>query len=334
MFHVPVGALVVPTSLSDLHHVVATSGLDPIPARHLPLISSRARMGATTVTFGTPTDVAQAIAAWGSNPVIAVGSDCLPVKHTFPSDAPLAFLARDHAPEETRAYVIGDVHNCHRTLRTMLETLNVLPGAPSGLEPLLVFVGDLVDKGGTEDTDVVETIRLVKCLTDAGQAVVVRGNHEQMLVRRYRGISPTAPSSQRSLDMLAAEPDADALVRWLGSLPLAYRLAPVEGMQVTVAHATATELAFMSGTRAQRLAEQSCLFGRRVPSRTNGIVFHGHWEVDAVQCRQSGDTMYVNVDTGACLGNKLSAYDATVLPIPGILPAVCVPTHELDLAQI
>jgi serine/threonine protein phosphatase 1 len=66
-------------------------------------------------------------------------------------------------------YVVGDVHGCADELNELLELLS-----PTDDE-LLVFVGDLVNKGPDSET-VVETVREME------NAVSVRGNNEQKVI--------------------------------------------------------------------------------------------------------------------------------------------------------
>jgi len=333
VYHVPTGALVVPSSLEDVHVVCEISGLEPISAGNLPAISARAKMRATTVVVGTPVQLQSAIDTWGSNPVVSVGEAQFASTFTVPSGSKLGFLTRTCVPNGARPLVVGDVHNCHRTLSGLLSRLNINPGSPGDSDPLLVFVGDLVDKGGSDPLDPLATLDLVFTLVNSGQAVVVRGNHEQMLVRRFLGTSPEVASSKRSLEALRSSPVVDRLVQWLSSLPLAVKLPSVQGMDVTVVHATASAKAFDPSPKARRHAEQACLFGRPTSAPVPGVSIHGHWEVENVSCTQVGDRLEVNVDTGACLGGMLSAFDASSLPSPGLVPAVSVCTDPGDLAS-
>lgn len=339
MFHVPVGSLVVPTSLPDLHRAVALAGTSPVIATDTPLLAARAKTLETTVVFGPKDDVVRAISAWAPRPVVIYGRnvvdvpDCM-VTLTIASDDPVVFLSRTGVSHGD-VYVIGDVHNCHRTLRAMLATMGITPGKPTSSDPLLVFVGDLVDKGGSQPPDVLETLRLAAQLTHHGQAVCVRGNHEHMLLRRLRGVSPVTENSKQSVAAVRGAPDADVLTRFMRSMPLMYDLPSVsEGERtekVTVAHAMGTTQAYSSGVRAQRIAEQSCLFGRPTTSPLSGIVIHGHWEVDHATCTREGRSLRVNVDTGACEGNALSAYTPVSIPEPGVVPAIVVSTLPADM---
>jgi len=331
MYHVPNGALVVPASLSDLHEVLKFTSLKPVLARNLPSLSARARTNATTVVIGDLHEIEDALKVWGDRPKVAIGESLAGCDFAIPSDAEFGFLTATSAPRGAGPFVIGDVHNCHRTLSTLLERLNITPGIPKESDRLLVFVGDLVDKGGTDPLDPLQTLDLVHRLHLAGQAVVVRGNHEQMLLRRFLGTSPESPSSQRSVDAVKSSSSSATLLRWLGCLPLAFRLPDLSGVPMTVVHATATSFAFDEGFKARRHAEQSCLFGRPTSNPLPGIAVHGHWEVPDVVCSLEKNRIVVNVDTGACMGNKLSALDASILPEPGQVASVSVPTDPLDL---
>jgi hypothetical protein len=316
-----------------MQNVITCSDLVPVPAAKLPMISARAKLAQTTVVFGTNDEIAAAVKSWGSNPVVSVGTQRDDASVSFPSGFPLAFLERMSAPSPVKAMVIGDVHNCHRTLRALLRSLGVIEGAPTWKDPLLAFVGDLVDKGGSQDSDVIETIRLVKRLTECGQAVVVRGNHEQMLSRRFMELHPATAASQRSIDALVAVEDGADLAKWLGSRPLVFELPRVDDKRVVVAHANMTSSAFEHGARAQRLAEQACLFGRRTGSPFTGVLVHGHWEVPEVEVHADTTMVRVNVDTGACLGNKLSAFDASIPVHPEHPSVIYVDTVEGDLTR-
>lgn len=70
------------------------------------------------------------------------------------------------------AFVIGDVHGRRKQLRQLLEWLPVKFGADS-----LIILGDLIDRGEDAPGAVADAIDLAR-----GGAIVLRGNHEQMLL--------------------------------------------------------------------------------------------------------------------------------------------------------
>jgi protein phosphatase len=89
----------------------------------------------------------------------------------------------DHGPFD----IIGDVHGCCDELEQLLAELRYERGAdgawahPEGRKA--IFVGDLVDRGPR----IVDSVRLVKAMVEAGTALCVPGNHDFRLVRKLRG---------------------------------------------------------------------------------------------------------------------------------------------------
>ena len=80
--------------------------------------------------------------------------------------------------------VVGDVHGCHDELVELLERLGWSHDAQDGWshpdDRLLVFVGDLTDRGPRN----VDTLVLALDLIESGRALLVLGNHDDKL-RRY-----------------------------------------------------------------------------------------------------------------------------------------------------
>lgn len=82
---------------------------------------------------------------------------------------PLADAARG------RCLAIGDIHGRADLLASMLDTLALQP------EDRVVFLGDLIDRG----PDSKGVLDQVLALVNAGQAQVVLGNHEEMLLTAH-----------------------------------------------------------------------------------------------------------------------------------------------------
>ena len=74
-----------------------------------------------------------------------------------------------------RTIIIGDVHGMVVELQSMLEKIE------SHATDTFVFVGDLVDKG----PEAIETVRLIRNLSEQFNIVVLQGNHEEKH-NRYR----------------------------------------------------------------------------------------------------------------------------------------------------
>jgi serine/threonine protein phosphatase 1 len=84
--------------------------------------------------------------------------------------------------ESTGVVVIGDVHGCADALKQVVEQIKGLPYSPT-----VVFVGDLLDRGeqGPEVWDLVRRMYYAPSSFNAKEVVVVKGNHEQLLVDAY-----------------------------------------------------------------------------------------------------------------------------------------------------
>mgnify|MGYP001031734767 CR=1 FL=1 len=68
-------------------------------------------------------------------------------------------------------FVIGDVHGCYEKLVALLKSWN-----PK--EEKLIFLGDLIDRG----TGSLEVVQLAIKLVKEYDAVVIRGNHEELFI--------------------------------------------------------------------------------------------------------------------------------------------------------
>jgi serine/threonine protein phosphatase 1 len=74
-------------------------------------------------------------------------------------------------------YAIGDVHGCVDALDALLAALRLTPS------DRVVFLGDLIDRGPQP----VAVVERVMNLTNAGVAMLVIGNHEEMMLRARDG---------------------------------------------------------------------------------------------------------------------------------------------------
>lgn len=70
----------------------------------------------------------------------------------------------------TRTLVISDIHGCYEAWMALLEVIKFSPK-----EDRLILMGDYVDRG----TQSKEVISHVKCLVERGEAIALRGNHDQ-----------------------------------------------------------------------------------------------------------------------------------------------------------
>jgi len=225
--------------------------------------------------------------------------------------------------------IIGDVHGCCDELERLLGELGyriveqrdgAFPdGGPLYAHPegrTAVFVGDLVDRGPR----ILDTIRLVRNMVEAGSAHCVPGNHEMKLVRKLRGRDVQITHGlDRSLAELDALPDhcrgaaAAEVVRFLDSL-VSHHV--YDDGKLVVAHAGMKEE--MQG-RGSGKVRDFALYGETtgetdefgLPVRWNwaaeyrgrAIVVYGHTPVPQPEWLNRT----INVDTGCVFGGRLTA---------------------------
>ena len=85
-----------------------------------------------------------------------------------------------------RAYVVGDVHGRLDLLDRLLERIHADIAARPARKVLLVFVGDLIDRGPAS-AQVVERLRTYR--HKGVQPILLLGNHEEVLLRILAGDS-------------------------------------------------------------------------------------------------------------------------------------------------
>ncbi len=97
---------------------------------------------------------------------------------------PKAVVPASTTPEGSRIYAIGDVHGMRRELDVLLDRIMADDAARGNADRLIVFLGDLVDRG-PDSAGVVERCRT---LADSGiDAVFLMGNHEEVMLSALDG---------------------------------------------------------------------------------------------------------------------------------------------------
>lgn len=133
---------------------------------------------------------------------------------------------------------IGDIHGCYRHLLNLFRHLGYVDNqaAQSDIalpeDRMLVFLGDLTDRGD----DPVSVLRLVMKAVEAGQAVCLRGNHDEKLYKALIGKKVNiSPDLQRTLQAIAEEGDEfkSQVTGFLESLP--YQVVLEDG-KIVAAH--------------------------------------------------------------------------------------------------
>ncbi len=107
-------------------------------------------------------------------------------------------------------YCIGDVHGCFNELCDLLEKISF-----DAERDTLWFTGDLVNRG----PDSLAVLRFVYRLPNK---VVVLGNHALHLLAVSSGVRRFHASAMATLRQLATAEDAEELLAWLRTCPLAY----------------------------------------------------------------------------------------------------------------
>ncbi|MDT0681545.1 metallophosphoesterase family protein [Roseicyclus sp. F158] len=241
--------------------------------------------------------------------------------------AVLPFEGGPPAPERD-VYAIGDVHGCSRLLEQLLETIDADAKSTAGAPPMLLFLGDYIDRGDSS-REVLEIIHR-RVRADPENVIALRGNHEQMLLDFLADPEGRGPRwlANGGLQTLAsfgvglgggAERDAgDAAVRlsetlgeagllsWLSDLPLSWRSG-----NVLAVHAAA-DPALPAGAQEPR----TLLWGHPdfgTSPRPDGIwVLHGHVPVE----RPAAENGVIPADTGAYFSGQLTA--AAISPGGGV----------------
>ena len=242
-----------------------------------------------------------------------------------PKEAPAASLKLSFEEMPSAVYVIGDVHGCHR-LQVEMEEKIVADGQDIPGEKLILYVGDLVDRGD-QSAQVIDA-----CLAPSPpgfQRICLLGNHELMFrdfldapsrthpwldfggkatLRSY-GLDENAFRDRKHLGAHLAMCIPESHIAFLHSLPLS-----VTFPDYFIAHAGIDP--------AKSLTDQSMddLLWIREPFLTyrgslGKTIIHGHTPEPDVHI----NSVRIGVDTGAFATGRLSAVRITPTQLPSVL---------------
>ncbi|MBV9408236.1 MAG: polynucleotide kinase-phosphatase, partial [Candidatus Eremiobacteraeota bacterium] len=232
-------------------------------------------------------------------------------------------LFNDKRAERGPFDAIGDVHGCYDELCALLDRLGyaetehdgrVVRRHPDGRRAL--FLGDLVDRG----PGIVETLRLVMAMVEAGSALCVPGNHEMKLLRKLNGRNVTVTHGlAETLEQIDAISDGEreafvaSLRPFLDGLVSHYWL---DGGRLVAAHAGLRAEMHGRGSGAVR---EFALYGETTGEtdefglpvrydwakeyRGDPIVVYGHTPVP----RAEWVNKTICIDTGCVYGGALTA---------------------------
>ncbi len=229
----------------------------------------------------------------------------------------IVFDNRDMSPNQKvdKAVIIGDLHGCLPELMALMQKLE-----ESGYgEHKVVFVGDFADRGPAN----AGTLELIADMVERGDALAVRGNHDDKLLRYLKGANvKLGHGLQQTVNQIETNFDSKALkeklLKFLGGLPLYLTL---DNGKLVVSHAGIDDS--MIGQSDNGAVRSFCLFGKTTGRKLeNGFPERIDWAKERVLTPDSPMIVYghhaaaepylINktamVDTGACFGGDLSAY--------------------------
>ncbi|MEM6401919.1 MAG: polynucleotide kinase-phosphatase, partial [Cyanobacteria bacterium P01_D01_bin.116] len=242
----------------------------------------------------------------------------------------------EHGPFD----IIGDIHGCCDELELLLEKLgyqksvnsyqltvtNNNSTSSSSSSPSLtychpegrkaLFLGDLVDRGPR----ILDTVKLVKSMVEAGVAICVPGNHENKLLRQIRGkkvkINHGLEQTVAEIEALSPEiraPFLEEVEKFIDSLVSHFVL---DDGKLVVAHAGMREE--MQG-RGSGKVRSFALYGETTGEidefglpvrydwaaeyRGEAMVVYGHTPVPEAEWLNNT----IDIDTGCVFGGKLTA---------------------------
>ena len=216
-----------------------------------------------------------------------------------------------------RAYAVGDVHGCLDLLDKLLEEIVADHQARPKAKGIIVFLGDLIDRG-PRSAGVIERLRTLSL--PGFQVVAIAGNHEEVLLRILDGQADQlagwlrfgGTETLRSYGADASEigklAPADARARIASAIPHAHR----EYLAACADSLRFGDYLFVhAGIRPGVAIEQQDLHDLRwirepflSDRRDHGVVVvHGHTISEAVE--EVGSR--IGIDTGAYQTGRLTA---------------------------
>lgn len=223
-------------------------------------------------------------------------------------------------------YAIGDVHGELEKLDDLLRSIRA-DAIQRRVAHKVVFLGDLVDRG----PDSRGVIERVKAMAESGEALAVKGNHEELMLHACsnkesigvywwaeNGGDETILSYVRVNGFMDDFRDAidPEHIAWLNKLPVMIR---DEERRLVFVHGGIDPQTFPNCSDELRMWTRSRKFfnSERWPEREelrDLMVVHGHTPTD--DFRPELERRRINVDTGACFGGPLTA----VVLAPGEAP--------------
>jgi predicted kinase len=250
----------------------------------------------------------------------------------------LVYTQLDLEIKHSAVDVISDVHGCYDEFIELIEKLGYTLGSdglythPQGR--VLVSVGDIVDRG----PKVLELLEFFRKHVEAGNAYLVKGNHEQRLAKKLSGRDVKLTNGlQATLNQIPAGYNKAALKQFLYSCTKPYLVFTMPNSSPVVITHAAFKGEFLG--KIDRNIEDYCMYGptdgvteEGFPNRIEWwndyegpTVVYGHNVVEGSRARVTKNTY--GIDTGCCFGGALTA-----LRLPE-LKLVSVPAHATYYAH-
>ncbi len=222
--------------------------------------------------------------------------------------------------------VIGDVHGCYDALQRLCEALGYDHDFHHPEGRVLVFVGDLINRG----PESVRVLRLASRLVGQGRARLTLGNHDDALNRWLHG--ETVDTGKGGLDKTLLEiegrDDKKTLKKAIAALyDQAALYWVLDGGALIVAHAGIEEgMIGKTDPETRRFILNGDAIGKSPQGKTlrrdwaadyhgRPFIVYGHTPQERAEVR--GNT--VNIDTGAYRGGLLTAFrwpERTLVSVP------------------
>lgn len=219
-------------------------------------------------------------------------------------------------PDGLRIYAIGDIHGCIDPLDALLERIATDSSDVPADRVRLVFLGDYIDRGPAS-RQVID--RLIE-IRQEGSAVMLCGNHEDMLVSLYNAERSYASPFHRNggrATLLSYGVDPDEYDAWTldelaDQIPRIVPRAHVDFMAGLPTHHRCGGYFFVHagvrpGVPLDQQRRSDLLWIRDSFSQSTdmheALIVHGHAIVESIEEHVNR----IAIDTGAYRGGKLSA---------------------------
>ncbi|MBX7539382.1 metallophosphoesterase family protein [Qipengyuania sphaerica] len=218
--------------------------------------------------------------------------------------------------EFERIYAIGDLHGEFDLFREALKVVNADNASKPAARSTIILLGDVVDRG-PQSKQLLQVLQQFH--TASTSFIVLRGNHEEMLLQSARGDEVMQrlwlrSGGRQTLESYGIDPDrfarrspteraemllaalGDETLQWLDSRPLSYRSGSYYFCHAGV----------RPGVELNKQVASDLLWIRNkflYSDEDHGaVVVHGHTEVD------SPEFLYnrINIDTAAHKSGRLS----------------------------